>query len=145
MPHHKWLPTVHGVCVCSLLCVCTWMGEMQSTNFEYRTPYLGTCHALYFKEQPLATPKWATDKIKEECHEAVYLQPISPPIIAYISVHQPLRSAFYCHSVFVKEACVYFSRTTDKSKKVESSHHENTFCRKVVPQLSLQKRSIALL
>ncbi len=31
-------------CVCSLLCVCTWMGQMQSTNSEYGSPYLATRH-----------------------------------------------------------------------------------------------------
>ncbi len=35
---------VFMVCVCSLLCVCTWMGWMQSTNSEYGSPYLATCH-----------------------------------------------------------------------------------------------------
>ncbi len=47
-PQH-WLPSV---CVCvfhySLLCVCTWMGEMQSTNSEYGSPYLATSHLLSF-------------------------------------------------------------------------------------------------
>ncbi len=49
-PQH-WLPSV-CVCVCvfhySLLCVCTWMGEMQSTNSEYGSPYLATSHLLSF-------------------------------------------------------------------------------------------------
>ncbi len=40
-------------CVClfvhySLLCMCTWMGEMQSTNSQYGTPFLATCHVLSF-------------------------------------------------------------------------------------------------
>lgn len=52
-------------CVCLFTthcCVCTWIDEIQSTNSEYGTPYLGTCHVLSFlKEQPLAMPKWATD------------------------------------------------------------------------------------
>ncbi len=34
-PQHKWLPTAPGVCsrcvcVCSLLCVCTWMGKCRA-------------------------------------------------------------------------------------------------------------------
>ncbi len=37
-------PTAPGVCVCSLLCVYTWMGSIQSTNSEYGSPYLATRH-----------------------------------------------------------------------------------------------------
>ncbi len=33
----------------SLLCVCTCMGAMQSTNSEYETPYLATRHVLSFQ------------------------------------------------------------------------------------------------
>ncbi len=34
---------VHGVCV--HCCVCAlWMGQMQSTNSEYGSPYLAVCH-----------------------------------------------------------------------------------------------------
>ncbi len=38
---------VFTVCVGSLLCVCTWMGKMQSTNFEYGSPYLAVCHITF--------------------------------------------------------------------------------------------------
>ncbi len=51
-PQH-WLPTALCVCVrvcvcvcvftCSLLCVCTWMSEMQSTNSEYGSLHCWSC------------------------------------------------------------------------------------------------------
>ncbi len=45
-------------CVClfvhySLLCMCTWMGEMQSTNSQYGTPFLATCHLFHFNSLAL--------------------------------------------------------------------------------------------
>ncbi len=36
-------------CVCSLVCMCTWMGWMQSTNSEYGSPYLATHHFTFTK------------------------------------------------------------------------------------------------
>ncbi len=42
------------VCVCvhySLLCVCTWVGEMLSTNSEYGLPYLATCYVTCGKKK----------------------------------------------------------------------------------------------
>ncbi len=35
---------VHGVCVCSLLCVCTLDGLNAEHKFEYGLPYLAVCH-----------------------------------------------------------------------------------------------------
>ncbi len=52
-PQHKWLPTAPGVCsrcvcVCVHCCVCAlWMGQMQSTNSEYGSPYLVVCHVTF--------------------------------------------------------------------------------------------------
>lgn len=34
-------------CVCSKLCLCTWMGGTQSTNSEYGTQYLATCYVTF--------------------------------------------------------------------------------------------------
>ncbi len=47
----KWLPTAPSVCSLCLCftthcCVCTWMCEMQSTNYSGR-PYLATCPFLF--------------------------------------------------------------------------------------------------
>ncbi len=49
-----WLPTAAGVClrcVCVhyCVCVCTWMGWMQSTNSKYGSPYLATHHFTFTK------------------------------------------------------------------------------------------------
>ncbi len=48
------LPTAPGVCswcVCvfTAVCMCTWMGWMQSTNSEYGSPYLATHHFTFTK------------------------------------------------------------------------------------------------
>ncbi len=71
----KWLPmapSVCSLCVCLFTthcCVCTWMGEMQSTNYSGR-PYLATrnvlsfsyvnyCHfAVYQRKLTLSTTDW---------------------------------------------------------------------------------------
>ncbi len=40
---------VFTVCVCvfTAVCVCTRMGQMQSTNSEYGSPYLVVCHVIF--------------------------------------------------------------------------------------------------
>ncbi len=34
-------------CVCSLLCVCTWMGKCRARIPEYGSPYLAVCHFTF--------------------------------------------------------------------------------------------------
>ncbi len=58
-PIAPWVPQHYGcpllrvcvftLCVCSLLCVCTWMGWMQSTNSKFGSPYLATHHFTFTK------------------------------------------------------------------------------------------------
>ncbi len=45
------------VCVCSLLCVCTRMGQMQSTNSEYGSPYLVVCHVTFTFNKSTTLPR----------------------------------------------------------------------------------------
>ncbi len=46
-PQHKWLPTAPGVCVCSLLCVCTLDGLNVEHKFRVWVTILG-CMSRHF-------------------------------------------------------------------------------------------------
>ncbi len=79
VPQHKWLPTAPGVCsrcvcvhgVCSLLCVCTLDGLMQSMSMGYHTWLYVTSLSLSFPTRACGvrpiTMHWVSWPIRADC------------------------------------------------------------------------------